>query len=69
MVSLRDGKRIAEMELDSAGLRQLVKLKSKVLQPLGLIRPLTPPWLRPLTFLVTRHLFTVRHALCRSSPT
>lgn len=30
-LALRDRKRIAEMELDSAGLRQLVKLKSKEL--------------------------------------
>jgi len=30
-LAVRDGKRIAEMELDSAGLRQLVKLKSKEL--------------------------------------
>ena len=30
-LALRDGRRIAEMELDSAGLRQLVKLKSKEL--------------------------------------
>ena len=44
-IALREGKRIAEMELDSAGLRQLVKLKSKAPHPSAPPAP-APPHLR-----------------------